>query len=347
MKILVTGHLGYIGTVLTPMLLGRGHEVVGMDADWFSRCSFGDGIVDVPNIRKDIRDATVSDLKSFDAILHLAALSNDPLSDFDPHLTDQINHQATIRLAQAARDAGVRRFVFSSTCANYGPAGDELVDETAPLKPHTPYARAKVAAEMGLLPMNDDRFCVTVLRSGTAYGWSPRIRFDLVLNNLVAHALTSGVILLKSDGTAWRTMVHIEDIARAFVSVVEAPVELVGGQAFNVGATSENYRVMQIAQIVAETVGECRIEFAPGARRDPRSYRVNCDKLARTVKTYQPVWTVAKGAKQVCEMIRKIGLRADEFEGPRYARLPHVKQLIAQGIMDEQFHYRDGVGKAA
>ncbi len=339
MKVLVTGHLGYIGTVLTPMLLGRGHDVVGMDADWFSRCTFGKGIVEVPNIRKDIRDASVGDLKGFDSVLHLAALSNDPLGNYNPQLTDEINHVAAVRLAEMAKAAGVPRFVFSSTCSNYGVAGDDFIDETAPFHPYTPYARAKVAAEQDLSAMSDDRFSVTILRSATAFGWSPRIRFDLVLNNLTAHAMTSGRIYMKSDGTPWRAIVHIEDISRAFTAVAEAPRELVHGEAFNVGTTSENYRVRQIADIVAQTVPASRIEYAPDAKPDPRCYRVNCDKLPRVLKSYRPIWTAEMGARQVHEMIKKVGLEGDEFEGPRYARLPHMKQLIAEGVMSDRFRY--------
>jgi nucleoside-diphosphate-sugar epimerase len=340
MKILVTGHLGYIGTVLVPMLLERGHEVHGMDADWFARCTFGGRITDVPNNRKDIRDATVPDLRGYEAILHLAALSNDPLGNYDAQLTDEINHRATVRLAEMARDAGVRRFVFSSTCSNYGVAGDAFIDEGAAFKPYTPYARAKVAAEQALKPMSDDRFSVTLMRSATAFGWSPRIRFDLVVNNLVAHAHTTGRILLKSDGTPWRALVHIEDISRAFAAVAEAPRELVHGEAFNVGQTTENYRVRAVAELVAEVVPNCRIEYAPGAGPDPRCYRVNCDKLPNTIKAYQPQWSARDGARQVYDMVRKAGLAADEFEGDRYARLPHMKKLIADGVVDERFRYR-------
>jgi nucleoside-diphosphate-sugar epimerase len=346
MKILVTGHLGYIGTVLVPLLLERGHEVHGMDADWFARCTFGGAIADVPNNKKDIRDATVADLHGYEAVLHLAALSNDPLGNYDPQLTDEINHRAAVRLAEIARDAGVRRFVFSSTCSNYGVAGDEFIDETAPFKPYTPYARAKVAAEQALKPMSDDRFSVTLMRSATAFGWSPRIRFDLVVNNLVAHAHTSGKILMKSDGTPWRALVHIEDIARAFTAVVAAKRELVHDQAFNVGQTKENYRIREVAEMVAETVPNCRIEYAPGAGPDPRCYRVNCDKLPSTLTEFRPQWSARDGARQVYEMVRKVGLASGEFEGPRYARLPHMKKLIADGIVDERFRYRAGGGGA-
>ena len=347
MKILVTGHLGYIGIVLVPMLLQRGHELHGMDADWYGRCTFGGSITEAPNNRKDIRDATVADLVGYEAVLHLAALSNDPLGNYNPELTDEINHRAAVRLAEIAREAGVQRFVFSSTCSNYGVAGDEFIDETGPFNPYTPYARAKVAAELALRPMSDDRFSVTLMRSATAFGWSPRIRFDLVVNNLVAHAHTTGKILMKSDGTPWRALVHIEDIARAFVAVVEAPRELVHGEAFNVGQTKENYRIREVAQMVAQIVPDCRIDYAPGAGPDARCYRVNCDKLPRTLPAYQPIWSARDGARQVYERVKQVGLTLDEFEGARYARLPHMKKLIADGVMDERFRYRRGAAIVA
>ena len=347
MKILVTGHLGYIGTVLVPMLLGKGHEVHGMDVDWFGRCTFGGSITDVPNNKKDIRDAVVSDLRGFEAVLHLAALSNDPLGNYDAQLTDEINHLATVRLAEMARDAGVHRFIFSSTCSNYGVAGDNFIDETAPFNPYTPYARAKVAAEQALAPMSDDRFSVTLMRSATAFGWSPRIRFDLVVNNLVAHAFTTGKILMKSDGSPWRALVHIEDIARAFTAVVGAKRELVHGEAFNVGQTKENYRIREVAEMIAQIVPDCRIEYAPGAGPDPRCYRVNCDKLPNTLPEYRPQWSARDGARQVYDMVRSVGLKVDEFEGARYARLPHMKKLIADGVVNERFRYRQGATIAA
>jgi nucleoside-diphosphate-sugar epimerase len=341
MKILVTGHLGYIGTVLVPMLLQKGHDVTGMDVDWYRRCTFGGTITSVPNLRKDIRDATVEDLSGFDAILHLAALSNDPLGNYNPELTDDINHRATVRLAEMAREAQVRRFVFSSTCSNYGVAGDDFIDENGAFKPYTPYARAKVAAEAALRTMSDDRFSVTLMRSATAFGWSPRIRFDLVVNNLVAHAHATGKILMKSDGTPWRALVHIEDIARAFTAVVEARRELVHDEAFNVGQTKENYRIREVAEMVAEIVPDCRIEYAPGAGPDPRCYRVNCDKLPRVIPGYRPVWSAREGARQVSQMVRRIGLTLNEFEGARYARLPHIKHLIERGVVDERFRLCD------
>ena len=349
MKILVTGHLGYIGTVLTPMLRKKGHDVVGMDADWYSRCTFGDArqIIDVPNIRKDIRQVKVNDLRGFDCIMHLAALSNDPLGNYNAELTDEINNKAAVRLGEMAKQAGVRHFIFSSTCSNYGVAGDEFIDETGALNPYTPYAKAKVAAELGLKPMSDKNFSVTLMRSATAFGYSPRIRWDLVLNNLTAHAACTGKIFMKSDGTPWRAIVHIEDISRAFTAVAEAKREIVHDQAFNIGQTKENYHVSEIAEIVARTVPNSKIEYAPGAGPDPRCYRVNCDKLPRMVPAYQPQWTATAAAKQVYESIRKYGLTVEDFEGAKFARLPHMKKLIADGVVDERFNYTAKANKAA
>ncbi|HVT88113.1 MAG TPA: SDR family oxidoreductase [Tepidisphaeraceae bacterium] len=349
MKILVTGHLGYIGTVLTPMLLKRGHQVVGMDADWYNACTYGDAkqIVDVPNIKKDIRQATVSDLRGFDTVMHLAALSNDPLGNYNADLTDEINHKAAVRLGELSKEAGVKHFIFSSTCSNYGVAGNDFIDENGTFNPYTPYAKAKVAAELNLKPMSDKNFSVTLMRSATAFGYSPRIRWDLVLNNLTAHAVTTGKIYMKSDGTPWRAIVHIEDISRAFTAVAEAKRELVHDNAFNIGQTKENYRVKEIAEIVAATVPNCRIEYAPGAGPDPRCYRVNCDKLQKVVPAYQPQWSAAAAAKQVYEAIKKNGLTLEEFEGAKYARLPHMKKRIADGEMDERFNYTLKAHRAA
>lgn len=349
MKILVTGHLGYIGTVLVPMLLKKGHDVVGMDADWYARCTFGDAspIVDVKNIRKDIRQASVNDLRGFDTVMHLAALSNDPLGNYNADLTDEINNRAAVRLGEMAKQAGVKHFIFSSTCSNYGVAGNDFIDENGSFHPYTPYAKAKVAAELGLKPMSDKNFSVTLMRSATAFGYSPRIRWDLVLNNLTAHAMTSGKIYMKSDGTPWRAIVHIEDISRAFTAVAEAKREIVHDEAFNVGQTKENYHVSEIAELVARTVPGSRIEYAPDAKPDPRCYRVNCDKLPRLVPAFQPQWTAAAGVKHVYESIQRFGLRPDEFEGARYARLPHMKKLIADGVVDERFNYTAKANKAA
>lgn len=341
MRILVTGQLGYIGTILTPMLLKHGHEVVGMDSDLYARCTFGDSsaIPSVPNIPKDVRDATVADLKGFDTVIHLAALSNDPLGNFNPPATDEINRGAAVRLAEISREAGVRHYIFSSTCSNYGVAGNDFLDETSPFNPYTPYAKAKVAAEQQIMPMNSDRFSVSITRSATVFGLSPRIRWDLVLNNLTAYAHCTGRIYMKSDGTPWRAIVHVEDVAAAFVAIAEAPREAVHGQAFNVGRTQENYRVREIAEIVLKTVPGSRIEYAPDARPDPRCYRVNCDRILKAIPSYQPHWTAEQAVRQVYEGIKRHGLTVEQFEGAHYARLPHVKQLIAEGKLNDRFRW--------
>lgn len=341
MRILLTGHRGYIGTVLAPMLTGRGHEVVGLDSDLYRRCTFGDAsrIADIPIIEKDIRDAEPEDLDGFDAVLHLAALSNDPLGNLNPDLTFDINHKASVRLAGLAKAAGVSRFVFSSSCSNYGAAGDTILDENAAFNPVTPYGKSKVLTEQDVSKLADDSFCPVFLRSATAYGVSPRLRFDLVLNNLVAWAFTTGKVLLKSDGTPWRPIVHIEDIARAFTAVAEAPREDVFNDSFNVGRTDQNFQMRELADIVAETVPNTEVTIAEGAGPDKRCYRVNCDKLPKTVPGFEPSWDARKGAQELYEAYKAIGLTLEEFEGPRYQRIGHIKKLISDGVIDDALRH--------
>ncbi|MBN1464486.1 SDR family oxidoreductase [candidate division KSB1 bacterium] len=347
MRVLVTGHKGYIGTVMVPMLLAQGYDVVGLDSDLYRQCTFGDdGIARVPELLMDIRDVGLADLFGYDAIIHLAALSNDPLGDLNPQLTCDINYRASARLARLAKKAGVRRFLFSSSCSTYGAAGDDLLTECAAFNPVTPYGRSKVLAEQAIAKLADANFSPTFLRNATAYGVSPRLRFDLVLNNLVSWAYTTSHVHLKSDGSPWRPIVHIEDISRAFIAVLRAPVELVYKQAFNVGINSENYQIRDLARIVQETMPDCDVEFADNACPDKRNYRVDCSKLTRILADLALQWTAAKGARQIYAAIDKNGLRLDEFEGPRYKRVDHIKYLLKTGRLDETLRWKNQVKHA-
>jgi nucleoside-diphosphate-sugar epimerase len=339
MRVLVTGHLGYIGTVLVPMLLSKGHEVTGTDSDLYRECTFGGGISGVPNIDKDIRDIEARDLEAFDAVLHLAGLSNDPLGDLDPELTYEINHRGSVRLAELCKVVGVKRFVFSSSCSNYGAAGDDLIDENGAFNPVTPYGRSKVLVEQDVSAMADDDFTPVFLRNATAYGVSPRLRFDLVLNNLTAWAFTTGKVHLKSDGSPWRPIVHIGDISRAFIAVMEAPREKVHNEAFNVGVTTENYRIRELAEIVRETVPESEVEFAEGAGPDKRNYRVDCTKLPDTLPSFKPQWDARRGARELYEAFKRHGVVLEDFEGPRYKRVSHIRNLLESGKLDKKLRW--------
>ncbi len=340
MRILVTGERGYIGTVLTSMLVDGGHDVTGLDTDLYERCTFGTGIPDIPSIRKDIRDAVVSDLKGFDAVVHLAALSNDPLGNLNPELTYQINHHGTVRIAKLAKEAGVRRFLFSSSCSTYGTAGDDILSEEAKFNPVTPYGHSKVLAERDVAALADATFSPTFLRNATAYGFSPRLRFDLVLNNLVAWAFTTGRILLKSDGSPWRPLVHVEDICRGFLVALEAPGDLVHNRAFNVGRTNENYRIRDLAEIVKEVVPGSSIEYAAGAGPDKRCYRVDFGLMEKTFPNFQPRWNARSGAQQLYDAYKKVGLRAEDFEGARYNRIDQIRQLRGEGRLDANLRWK-------
>jgi nucleoside-diphosphate-sugar epimerase len=340
-RVLLTGHHGYIGSVTGPLLRSAGHEVTGLDTFFYEGCDLGADDDSTPALRLDLRDADPSALAGYDAVVHLAALSNDPLGDLSPELTKEINFEATVGLAHAAKEAGVDRFVFSSSCSMYGATGPEQpVDETAPLKPLTAYAESKVRSEEALSELADGDFSPVFMRNATAYGVSPRLRVDLVLNNLVGWAFTTGKVKIMSDGTPWRPLIHIEDISRATLAVLEAPRDAVHGRAFNVGRDEENYQVRDLAEIVRETVGDCEIEYAGSGDPDPRSYQVDFGKFTRAFPEAGLRWTAREGAREVVDAYREIGLTLEQFESDRYIRLKHLRLLLDRGELDQELRWR-------
>jgi len=329
-RVLVTGDRGYIGAVLVPFFRSNGHEVVGLDAGWYEGCDFG-AITDIARTPpRDIRDVTAEELEGFDAIVHLAAISNDPIGHLNPYATYSVNADGAIHIAAMAKQAGVPRFLFSSSCSLYGAAGDAPVAEDGAFNPVTPYGESKVLAERGISSLADGTFSPVYLRNATAYGSSPRLRADIVVNNLTGTAFTQGEVRLQSDGTPWRPLVHIEDISRAFLAALEAPREAIHDQAFNVGRDEDVVQIREVALQVSEAL-HCPVTFAESAGPDKRDYRVDFTKISTLLPAYEPQWTVKKGIAELSSDMARIGLSTEDFEGPRFVRLARISELLRDG----------------
>jgi nucleoside-diphosphate-sugar epimerase len=333
-RVLITGHQGYIGSVMAPAFLEAGYDVVGLDVGYFAGCTLVPDPADVPSVRKDIRDLERVDVEGFDAVVHLAALSNDPIGNLNEAWTGEINLEASVRLAELAKEAGVERFLFSSSCIMYGMSEALVVDEDAPLDPKTEYARSKVRGEQAISALADDGFSPTFLRNGTVYGLSPRMRFDTVFNDLLGSAVATGKVVVYGDGRPWRPVVHVKDLVRAFMAALEAPREAVHDEAFNTGADHLNHQVGELARIAAETVPGCELEVLGEPGADQRTYKADFGKFGRTFPGFEFEWTPTKGARELYEAFESIGLTAEGFVDDRFTRLKWLRRLIDGGRLD-------------
>ena len=340
-SVLLTGHKGYIGSVMVRHLLDAGYDVVGLDNGYFDECTLVPDRAEVPEIRKDIRDVVAEDLAGCSAVIHLAALSNDPIGNLDERWTEEINLRSSVRLAELAREAGAARFLFSSSCIMYGMSVTEEVDETSPLEPRTEYARSKVGAERAISELATDDFSPVFLRNGTVYGVSPRMRFDTVFNDLMGAAVATGTVTVYSDGKPWRPVVHVEDVSRAFLAVLEAPAEAIHDQAFNTGANHLNHQIMELAEIAAATVPGCRldVEARPGA--DQRTYRANFAKFERTFPDFEFLRDAKSGAQELYETFTRIGLTNETMRDRRFTRLTWLNHLLDERRLDGDLRWSD------
>lgn len=338
-RVLITGHNGYIGSVMVPHFLQAGLEVVGLDTGYFEECTLVPDKASVPTIRKDIRDLVPADLKGCDAIVHLAALSNDPIGNLVAGWTEEINCRASIRLAELAKDAGIRRYLFSSSCIMYGMSTASVVTEDSPLDPKTEYARSKVVAEQGITKLADNNFSPSFLRNGTIYGVSPRMRFDTVLNDLVGTAVTTKQVKLFSDGKPWRPVIHVQDVARAFLTVLQAPIEDVHNQAFNTGANHLNHQIIELAEIVTKTVPGCTLEVLAQSGADQRTYKADFGKFSRVFPKFEWKWNAVKGAQELYETFKGIGLTKEMFADKRFTRLKWLKYLLDSNKLDKNLRW--------